>query len=195
MKKNGVQKKTARRAGQGLCLVLVFLTLSCASTPTPAEAAKPEFPQWARDLRRGEIVFFGSFPFAFFLGHTVMDTYRASQHNWDRRYAPWPVKSAGAVNMTRDEYLITISAALGGSLLVSVADFIIVKVKRDRAAREAERLAPGEPIIIRSPWPVPGETPEPEDGASADEAADAESPLDGEAPPDDTADAPAAETS
>jgi hypothetical protein len=146
---------------QCISLALIFLTISCAGAPAPSTETTSEFPQWARDLRRGEIIFFGSFPFAFFLSATIMDLYRASQHDWDLRYAPWPAKSAGAVAMTRDEYIITISAALGGSLIISLADAIIVKVKRDRAAREAARLSPGEPIIIRRPWPIPEEEAEP----------------------------------
>ncbi|GHV18450.1 hypothetical protein FACS189493_7880 [Spirochaetia bacterium] len=155
---------------QCISLALILLTLSCASAPAPLTETTSEFPQWARDLRRGEIIFFGSFPFAFFLSTTVMDLYRASQHDWDLRYAPWPAKSAGAVTMTTDEYIITISAALGGSLLISLADAIIVKIKRDRAAREAARLSPGEPIIIRRPWPEPPEE-VPDEGPSPDEAA------------------------
>jgi hypothetical protein len=125
---------------------------TAAVTPTPKE--KPEFPQWALDLRRFDIIMFGSFPFTYWFASTGMDLYRSSQHNWDTRYAPWPVKSAGAVNMTKDEYKITLACAIGGSILAALVDHIIVRVKRNRAAREAARLAPGEAIITRTPMPA-----------------------------------------
>jgi hypothetical protein len=114
------------------------------------------FPLWAKDLRRAEIVAFGSFPFTFFFATTIMDTYRASQHGWDTRYAPWPVKAAGSIDMSGDEQALVITAAALGALTVALADFAIVQYKRHRAEREAAALPPGSPIIIRRPWP-PGE--------------------------------------
>jgi hypothetical protein len=141
-------------------------------TRTDAEAKaekKDELPQWVRDLRRADIITFGSFPFTFFLAGMIVDTYRASQHGWDTRYGPWPVNMGGSVSRTTGEHLATISVAAGGAVLVATADYIIQRVKRERAAREAARLAPADPIIIRTPWPPgegtedgpPGETPLP----------------------------------
>jgi hypothetical protein len=121
------------------------------ATIEPSTKQKSEFPQWAHDLRRYDIILFGSFPFTYWFASTVMDTYRSSQHDWDTRYAPWPVKSAGAVNMTNDEYAITLTGAIAASALVALADHIIVRIKRDKAAREAAKLAPGEAIITRRP--------------------------------------------
>ncbi|MDR2052909.1 MAG: hypothetical protein LBP80_05800 [Treponema sp.] len=118
---------------------------------TPSSKEKSGFPQWALDLRRFDIILFGSFPFTYWFASTGMDLYRSSRHNWDTRYAPWPVKSAGAVNMTNDEYMITLSCAVGGSILAALVDHIIVRVKRNKAAREAAGIAPGEVIITRTP--------------------------------------------
>ncbi|MDR3130614.1 MAG: hypothetical protein LBU18_03635 [Treponema sp.] len=151
--------------------IFVLLSILLAAAPAPVLMAsgksqsqageKDEFPQWARDLRRADIIAFGSLPFAFFLGGIVVDTYRASQHDWDTQYGPWPVNMGGAVSRTKDEHLATISIAAGGAVLVATADYIIQRLKRERAAREAARLAAPDPIIIRKPWP-PGE--EAEDG-------------------------------
>ncbi|MDR2786283.1 MAG: hypothetical protein LBB83_10255 [Treponema sp.] len=164
------------------------------TTPiTPAPKQKSEFPQWALDLRRFDIIMFGSFPFTYWFASTGMDLYRSSQHNWDTRYAPWPVKSAGAVNMTNDEYMITLSCAIGGSILAALADHIIVRVKRNKAARAAASLIPGEVIITRTP--KTGNTAADEDGAesaapvddgaddAADASADSETPPTGATPP------------
>jgi hypothetical protein len=86
-----------------------------------------------------------------------MDTYRYVSHDNDIRYAPWPVKGAGAVNMSTDEALITIMSAFGGSLLISLADYLIVRYKRNKAEQAQLNLPKGDPIIIRGPYP-PDET-------------------------------------
>jgi hypothetical protein len=117
-------------------------------------AVSPEAPLWVRDLRRAEIVAIGSFPFTYFLATFSMDTYRSSAHEWDRRYAPWPLKAAGAVDMTKEEHLITIGIATAGSILVSLTDFIIVWIERSKREKEIEQLPQGSPIIIRKPWPA-----------------------------------------
>ena len=62
-------------------------------------------PQWVKDLRRGEIVFFGTLPFTVFYTRTIMSIIRMGQNNWDPRYAPWPFQSAGAVAMTNNELI------------------------------------------------------------------------------------------
>jgi hypothetical protein len=147
------------------CILFVFFAFAAHSQTTqenvrvttepitPSPKQKSEFPQWALDMRRFDIIMFGSFPFTYWFASTGMDLYRSSQHNWDTRYAPWPVKSAGAVNMTDDEYMITLSCAIGGSILAALVDHIIVRIKRNRAARAAAAVAPGETIIIRTPRP------------------------------------------
>ncbi|MDR2742253.1 MAG: hypothetical protein LBB98_08905 [Treponema sp.] len=112
-----------------------------------------ELPQWARDLRRADIITFGSFPFTFLLAGIIVDTYRTFQHG-DSRYAPL----VGSISRTTGENVAVISAAAGGAVLVATADYIIQRVKRERAAREAARLTPQEPVIIRTPWPPGGET-------------------------------------
>jgi hypothetical protein len=89
-------------------------------------------PQWVKDLRRGEIVAFGSFPFTVFFTRTFMDLYRTASHSWDRRYAPWPFKAAGAVAMTNGELAMMFTIAVSASLVISVADYLIVRHKRYR---------------------------------------------------------------
>lgn len=151
------------RSPLAVCLlgVLIFLTPGKGFAQTnalvpPAGDEAPPFPQWTRDLRRGEIIAIGAFPFSYFFASISVDLYRSSQHNWDSRYYPWIFKSAGAVDMTKDEQFLTIAVAAGGAVLIALADFIILQVKRNRAARVEVELPPGDPIIIRRPWP-PGE--------------------------------------
>jgi len=94
------------------------------------ESEKKEVPQWVKDLRRWEIVTFGSFPFTMFTATFAMDMFRWSQANGmdfsdaGRRYAPWPLKSAGAPAMDRKEQEITITIA--ASYKNKVADVIVI---------------------------------------------------------------------
>jgi len=143
-------------------LLVVFLTvpvfkINAQSTTTPAPSEEYVFPQWAKDIRRFEIIAFGSFPFAMFFSTIGMDTYRWLDNGFDwsdsgRRYAPWPLKSAGAIAMTNDEYkqTITIAACLSG--VIAIADMAIVHIKRNRAKKLAESMPAGSAIIISKPW-------------------------------------------
>jgi hypothetical protein len=117
------------------------------------------FPLWAKDLRRFEIVAFGSFPFAMFASTFVMDTRRWIDANGmefteeGRRYAPWPLKSAGAIAMTNQEVETTLIVAAGLSVAVALTDFIIVQIKRQKERRRVESLPTGSVIINTGPWP------------------------------------------
>ncbi|MDR2210628.1 MAG: hypothetical protein LBO65_04060 [Spirochaetaceae bacterium] len=96
---------------------------------TPITQGKP---QWVKDLRRAEIVAFGSFPFTMFFTATFTDLYRCASHGWDRRYAPWPFKSAGAVSMDTGELRMMFTVAISSSLVISLVDYLIVRYKRSR---------------------------------------------------------------
>ena len=114
-----------------------------------------KFPQWTKDLRRWEIVAFGTFPFTMFTTTFAMDTWRFAGTGWkDYRYAPWPMKSAGAVDMTNKEYETTMIIAASMSAALAVADLVIVNVKRHKAKQRAESLPVGTTIITKRPWPL-----------------------------------------
>ena len=116
------------------------------------------FPQWAKDLRRWEIVAFGTYPFTMFATIFSKDTYRWIEQGMDwsdegRRYAPWPLKSACAVDMTNKQYEMTMAIAAGVSVTLALVDLIIVNIKRNRIRHIAENLPAGTTIITRNPWP------------------------------------------
>ncbi|MDR3114468.1 MAG: hypothetical protein LBU25_03000 [Treponema sp.] len=143
-----------------------LLPVQAQTTTTPAQQATAAFdtagfPQWVKDLRRGEIVAFGSFPFTMFFTLTLVDTYRSATHNWDIHYAPWPLKAftAGAIDLTKDEQLLTLTAAATGSVVLALIDFLILHYKRTKQARELKQLPAEVPIIIRKP--LAAENPEP----------------------------------
>ena len=107
------------------------------------------FPQWARDLRRGEIIAFGAFPFAYFFANFGFDAYRFATNDWDRRYAPWPFNASPTIEKTQSEMFMTIGLAAGTAILISLVDHGIMRARRNRLARESINLPEGSTVIIR----------------------------------------------
>jgi len=110
-----------------------------------------EFPLWAKDLRRAEIVAFGSFPFMYFFSNFGIDTYRWATHGNNMRYAPWPLNSAGTIEKTNDEKFLTLGIAAGGAVIIALIDYGIMRYKRNILEREQGNLPDGTPVIIRRP--------------------------------------------
>ena len=120
------------------------------------EIPQPEkriLPQWLKDLRRWEIITFGSFPFSMFFTTFGVDMIRWYNNRWDTRYAPWPIKSAGAIAMERREVEVTIAIAAGASIGAAIIDLIIVHVKRAQERRKAEAIPVGAAEIKTKPYP------------------------------------------
>ncbi|MDR2516306.1 MAG: hypothetical protein LBC88_02860 [Spirochaetaceae bacterium] len=140
-----------------------------SGTGAPA-AVRRERPQWVRDLHRGEIIAFGAFPFTVFFARTAYESWKWGYYdnfNWNnRRYAPWPVKPAGAERLSNDEFLAVIGAAAGTAVIIAVVDHILIRVRRSREARTAARRPPGEVQVETSPWPP--ESQEEQSGAAGD---------------------------
>jgi len=106
------------------------------------------FPQWAKDLRRWDIIAFGTFPFSMFFATFFTDLSRWNRANGmnfsseGRRYAPWPFKSAGAVEMTSQEFGRNILLAVGISVSFAFTDFIIVKIRQSIERQKLENRPP-----------------------------------------------------
>jgi hypothetical protein len=148
------------------CALLAALPAAGASAQTAAKAAaakiepytSEEFPSWALDLRRADIVAFGALPFTVFFAQFAIDGWRFSQNSWDRRYAPWPLKTAGAVEMDENQRIAAFAAGCAGAATVALVDWILVSKRRARSER-AEREKPKSVLTMkRSPWP-PAELP------------------------------------
>jgi len=140
--------------------VLLFFSFSVlhAQTTSPPVSSLPSsqfdmtgFPQWSKDLRRGEIIAFGSFPFAYFFTTFSYDSYQWATHGWNTQYAPWPIKSAGAVEPSKGQKLNLVWIAAGGAAVIALVDYGIVRYKRYQQENEIKNLPPGTPIIIRKP--------------------------------------------
>ena len=140
-----------------LLLAPVFQAAAQSSSSSSQAFNMTGFPQWAKDLRRWDIIAFGSFPFTMFAVTFFTDLARWNNaNNMDfssdgRRYAPWPFKSAGASEMSKEEYERTILIAAGLSVSIAVTDLIIVKIKERKERRRLEGAPSGSVIIDRQP--------------------------------------------
>ncbi len=123
-----------------LCLSLVGAEEEKVQSILSEEEIKEEFPLWARDLRRGEIVLFGSLPFSLFFSKIAFDSFRWYDNNWDMRYAPWPLKGSDFIELTDAEAGYTVAIAFGLSTAIALADHFILRHKRKKEIeREAAR--------------------------------------------------------
>jgi len=89
---------------------------------------------------------------------TVTDTLRWRDANGldfseeGRRYAPWPLKSAGAIEMTNDEFTRTLYIAAGVSLGLAIIDLAIVNIKRAVERKRMEKIPSGSYEINKTPY-------------------------------------------
>jgi hypothetical protein len=155
-----------------LLLTPVTQAAAQSNTTTATTFDTTGFPQWAKDLRRWDIVAFGSFPFSMLTTTMVYDMIRWQEaNNFDfsdegRRYAPWPLKSAGAVEMTKEEYEKTILTAVAVSAVIALIDLAIVLIKRNKERRRIESRAASSAVIEKAPY---GEAEESEEAKEAEE--------------------------
>ncbi|MDR3302469.1 MAG: hypothetical protein LBT01_08105 [Spirochaetaceae bacterium] len=125
-------------------------------TEHPPEQKPFEFPQWAKDLRRADIIMFGVFPFAWLFTSIFVDIGRAADHNWDWSYYTGIGSSSDSKPWANEDYEKALWISAVAAVSVAIIDFVIIKIKRSREAKRARNTAPNESEVIRSPI---GETP------------------------------------
>jgi hypothetical protein len=174
--------KTAKRTTFFFLLLAIPVFLVPAQTSSTTTTTNNNFfdlsgaPQWARDLRRFEIVTFGTIPFAMFTATFGMDMYRWYNANGmdfsesGRRYAPWPLKSAGAYAMEPKEIETTLIIAASLCVTVALTDLVITLIKRSKARKRTEALPHNATTINRKP--LYEEEPQIQEGEHAAEVRD-----------------------
>jgi len=113
-----------------LILILHTLTLSAQEfkgpvTTDPLPYQDVEFPQWAHDMRRFEVIFFGSFPITYILSSFVFDMTALAGNGSNSGSSSASVKSQNDLKL-----LLISSVSISG--VIAVADLIIGKVKKNR---------------------------------------------------------------
>jgi hypothetical protein len=147
-----------RPAFQAACILGILAFALCSAPRLEAQsAANPapdedpiEWPQFAKDLRRFDIVSFGLFPFAYLVTSIGYDLLRSSQHNWNPAYYPWPMNSGG-VPWESEDYHNVIGGSAVVSLAVAASDLTIIWIKRHTAAKKEEARSRPQTEIRRSP--------------------------------------------
>ncbi len=143
-----------------MSLVLFFALSAClvfpANTGTGEEEYEPysgdEFNPVLKDIRRAEIIAFGSFPFVVFFSTVYYDVYRYFSHNMQDAYLPWPFKDAStAVSVSENEQKMLLFTSMGISVGIALFDFVFRTVFRNMKEKKAEEEARENihPIQIR----------------------------------------------
>ena len=119
---------------RSLCAAAVVCLLACSTVTAAAEEehvpvpyGPDEFPAWSQDLRRAEIVFFGSLPFSLFFTFEAYDVGKFAVNGFDPLLSPWPLRSGAEIwaGYSPSEKGWLIASALTVSLGVAVADYLI----------------------------------------------------------------------
>ncbi|MBI9100901.1 MAG: hypothetical protein JEY99_00685 [Spirochaetales bacterium] len=95
---------------------------------TPVPYTDEEFPQWTKDLRRGEIIFFGSAPFSFLF--TAVG-YRSVKYAYNNITASAGDVVPGWNDLEQDDQKNMIYIGLGLSLTIAVIDFFLGKIQKE----------------------------------------------------------------
>ncbi|MCK4541795.1 MAG: hypothetical protein KAU17_06125 [Spirochaetales bacterium] len=95
-------------------------TESEPSEPVPYE--KEEFPPWLRDLRRGEVIFFGSYPITLFVSSLAYDGFRLIQNSLILKEENYSLMTDP---LTVDEKKYILLSAAGVSLVIALIDFLL----------------------------------------------------------------------
>jgi hypothetical protein len=133
----------ARRSFTAVAALLV-LTLSLpsggyAQEKEPEPYGPEEFPKVLHDLRRGEIILVGTFPFSLFVALEVFDFYRFASNDWAQEYAPWPFRSPVSPPYTNSEKGWILVSALSLSAALAIADYVVGKIVERRAQGSSPR--------------------------------------------------------
>ncbi len=132
---------TFRRAIALLLLVCVGGLFSLAAdNRTPAPYSPDEFPGWALDLRRGEIVAIGVFPISLLASRLLYDVVRfgyqsARSGEFRQDYAPWFFAPPDAPALTDGERVGILLGAVGISITIALVDFWLGRREEARARR------------------------------------------------------------
>ncbi len=114
-----------------LFILLPVVVYSENQENIPEEYEEDEFPGFLKDLRRAEIIFFGSLPISLFFTFEVYDISRWLYHDRQAAYSPWPFRSYEYIPYSEGDTWRILISALSVSFLVALTDFIIGRIKRD----------------------------------------------------------------
>lgn len=126
-------------------ILLTTLSFSSFADDLTISDAEPydqkSMPQWVKDMRRGEIITLGSWPFTTLMVSFTYSMAMFASHNWNGAYFRNPFTSSGeGYSLDEIKGIVITSAAI--SVGIGVTDLIVNIVKREKAKkkRNAEQL-------------------------------------------------------
>ena len=132
------------------CAVFFCARVFCADPAPVAEPYKKnEFPDWARYVRRTEIITLGMLPFVT-LGTTLgYSIFRYFDNDMNASYFPNPLaKTSQDANLTQEEQLTVLAISAGISLFLGLLDLTINLVKDNARKKNSSPVMSGSINII-----------------------------------------------
>jgi len=117
----------------------------------PVPYQPDEFPRWARDLRRGEVIAIGAFPLAMIVASLSYEVgrfgyYSIREGSVRGEYAPWFFSTSPDATFTNGERIGLITSSAIISVGVGVLDYLLGRreEQRERIRRAARERAAAE---------------------------------------------------
>ncbi|MFP4431291.1 MAG: hypothetical protein ACLFPV_08585 [Spirochaetaceae bacterium] len=120
----------------GLLVLLAFVAGPLwGQDVTPEPYSPEEFPGWARDLRRGEIIALGVFPVSLILTQLTYDLVRfgvksAQAGEFEREAAPWFFAPPGVQRFSQEEKETILITSAVVSVVFALADYALGRRER-----------------------------------------------------------------
>ena len=131
-----------------LFILITFTSLLFANSTSPEPYREDEFPEWARYIRRYEVITLGSLPFTTMGVTTFYTLYRYIDNDFDKNYVPNPLAlTSSAANLDSDEQKFILLTALGTSLVAGTLDFVIQIIKKEKAKKKNVKIFERDVII------------------------------------------------
>lgn len=109
--------------------------------------SEDEFPTWAHDIRRAEIITIGSLPFTTLASTLCYSLGRYAGYGFDFDYVPNPFAKSGVGALNQSEQIGVFATAGGLSIAIGITDLIIHIVRRRKIKRLLEEKK-DVPVII-----------------------------------------------
>lgn len=110
-------------------LLSAFININLFSQNQPKPYDNQEFPQYANDIRRFEIISFGSLPFVMLDSVLIYSTIKWGLNNF---HGGFPNPFTAKNSFSTQEMTGIILTSIGISLCIAITDLIINQVKRKK---------------------------------------------------------------
>lgn len=129
---------------------LLFSQASSQNTASPEPYSPAEFPDWANQIRRTEIITLGSLPFTTLFVNTLFGLFRYVNSDLNPEYFPNPLaKSSSAANLSEKDQKNIFFTAVSVSVVVGLIDLVITLIKNTKKNEVDNRSALPDSVIIQ----------------------------------------------